>query len=95
MNELTWIERNEKAMLGSYTEEDKELARDWKTCALHAVFDLPYLGRVKTQNIAKYLKDRIGPEAKQLGIDFMVAVERDQPTVAEFIYSKMEEIRDE
>ena len=86
MEKLNWEKRIEMAKKNGYfTDDDKNKARDWSTCAVGEQFNI--------EDIEYITNEYYGNEIEQLGVDFWIFVKNDQLSEAENCFKKIKKIK--
>ena len=77
---MNWLDRIELAKKYGFTQDDIDDAEDWDACAVGEIF------RDISQNT-----QILDEELRQLGSDFLIAIQDDNTTLAKELYHKTEE----
>ena len=86
MEKLNWEKRIEMAKKNGYfTDDDKNKARDWSTCAIGEQFNI--------EDIDYIINEHSGNEIEQLGIDFWIFVKNDQVSEAKNCFKKIKKLK--
>ncbi len=87
MEKLNWEKRIEMAKKNGYfTDDDKNKARYWSTCAVGEQFNI--------EDIEYITNEYYGNEIEQLGIDFWIFVKNDEVLEAEKCFIRIKKIKE-